>query len=233
MTRDEILAMEAGRVLNELVVEKVFGLKRLAGEDGGARMKGIIFSGESIPAVGDDRKRMTRMVIVPQPPEGIDHIIGPEMYEPAVIKDGYIVPGKPIFGVYDARGEWGARCPYRPGEVVYVKETWADVNSENGPGFAYKADHHLKFCIDDAYPVEYERYPNCAFTMWCGDLWRGEPGHKWRSARYMPEFAARLFLLVKTVRAEKLWDSLNAKRGYPWESNPWVWVYQFERTEAV
>ena len=231
-------------------------------------MKGIIFSGESIPAVGDGRKRMTRRVIVPQPPEGIDHIIGPEMYEPAVIKDGDIVPGKPIFGVYDARGEWGARCPYRPGEVVYVKETWADVNSENGPGFAYKADHHLKFCIDDAYPVEYERYPNCAFTMWCGDLWRGEPGHKWRSARYMPEFAARLFLLVKAVRAEKLqditgddlwaegfgaspeymtpyiygvaktefkhqWDSLNAKRGYSWESNPWVWVYQFERTEAV
>jgi hypothetical protein len=26
-----------------------------------------------------------------------------------------------------------------------------------------------------------------------------------------------------------LWDSLNAKRGYGWESNPWVWVYEFER----
>jgi len=24
-----------------------------------------------------------------------------------------------------------------------------------------------------------------------------------------------------------LWDSLNAKRGYPWESNPWVWVIEF------
>lgn len=28
-----------------------------------------------------------------------------------------------------------------------------------------------------------------------------------------------------------LWDSLNAKRGYPWSSNPWVWVYNFERCE--
>jgi len=24
-----------------------------------------------------------------------------------------------------------------------------------------------------------------------------------------------------------LWDALNAKRGYPWESNPWVWVIEF------
>ncbi|GAG56317.1 unnamed protein product, partial [marine sediment metagenome] len=26
----------------------------------------------------------------------------------------------------------------------------------------------------------------------------------------------------------KLWDSLNAKRGYGWEVNPWVWVISFE-----
>jgi len=25
-----------------------------------------------------------------------------------------------------------------------------------------------------------------------------------------------------------LWDSINAKRGYSWESNPWVWVVEFE-----
>lgn len=24
-----------------------------------------------------------------------------------------------------------------------------------------------------------------------------------------------------------LWDSINAKRGYGWEKNPWVWVYEF------
>lgn len=26
-----------------------------------------------------------------------------------------------------------------------------------------------------------------------------------------------------------LWNSLNAKRGYGWDSNPWVWVISFER----
>ncbi len=25
------------------------------------------------------------------------------------------------------------------------------------------------------------------------------------------------------------WDRLNAKRGYPWASNPWVWVISFAR----
>jgi hypothetical protein len=29
------------------------------------------------------------------------------------------------------------------------------------------------------------------------------------------------------------WDALNAKRGYSWESNPWVWVYEFKVTEPT
>lgn len=30
-----------------------------------------------------------------------------------------------------------------------------------------------------------------------------------------------------------LWDALNARRGYGWESNPWVWVVEFKRLEAT
>jgi len=26
-----------------------------------------------------------------------------------------------------------------------------------------------------------------------------------------------------------LWDSINGKRGFPWENNDWVWVYEFMR----
>lgn len=29
-----------------------------------------------------------------------------------------------------------------------------------------------------------------------------------------------------------LWDSLNAKRGYGWDVNPWVWVIEFRRAEV-
>lgn len=36
---------------------------------------------------------------------------------------------------------------------------------------------------------------------------------------------------IRGMRAEyaSLWDSLNAKRGHSWESNPWVWVLEFRR----
>lgn len=30
-----------------------------------------------------------------------------------------------------------------------------------------------------------------------------------------------------------LWNSINTKRGYGWDSNPWVWVYEFERAEGM
>jgi len=28
---------------------------------------------------------------------------------------------------------------------------------------------------------------------------------------------------------ESLWDSIYAKRGFSWDSNPWVWVVEFKR----
>lgn len=89
----------------------------------------------------------------------------------------------------------------------------------------------------------------------------------WRSSRFMPRAAARLFLTVTDIRVERvqdmnfydwkadfcpdyfeqekalatftgneymkqsmknLWDSINAKRGYGWDTNPYVWVIAFE-----
>ena len=35
-------------------------------------------------------------------------------------------------------------------------------------------------------------------------------------------------LNYQQVAFKNLWDSLNAKRGYSWESNPWVWVLGFK-----
>lgn len=35
------------------------------------------------------------------------------------------------------------------------------------------------------------------------------------------------------LRFAALWDRINAKRGFSWESNPWVWVIEFKRLEAA
>lgn len=31
---------------------------------------------------------------------------------------------------------------------------------------------------------------------------------------------------------QQLWDSINTKRGYGWNVNPWVWVIEFKKIEA-
>ena len=183
-------------------------------------MKPIIFSGDSVRAILDGRKTQTRRVIKPQPPE---------WFAPTVIdRHGEERPGDDVYGIYDADGEWGIKCPYRPDQVLWVRETWARVEMPN----------------DLPDKIVYRATDTQAM-----------PG-RWLSPIHMPREAARLFLLVTAVRAERvreiteedaiesehgthragfeaLWDSLNAQRGYGWNKNPWVWVVQFERTDAL
>jgi len=48
--------------------------------------------------------------------------------------------------------------------------------------------------------------------------------HCW-SPEFEATFAKQAFKL--------LWDSLNAKRGYSWDSNPWVWVVEFKQVKET
>ncbi|MCL2556876.1 MAG: hypothetical protein FWE09_00190 [Treponema sp.] len=134
--------------------------------------------------------------------------------------------------------------PFLPGEILYARETWADI-PETAPG-----NLHYRASATE------------------GDLaWFRENNWKWRPSIHMPREAARLFLEVKAVRAERLrditasdkiaegfcdccrsypcgekdicdeqcfmktWDSIYVGRGYSWGSNPWVWVYELGRVE--
>lgn len=128
-------------------------------------------------------------------------------------------------------------APYLPGDVLWVRETWADYDR-----YYYKATEP-----DAAEPIENSD------PRW----------FKWRPSIHMPKEAARLFLRVKDVRVERLRDieciategvtmvSMDTKRDpryyfaklwnstikpadlprYGWDANPWVWVIEFEQCE--
>lgn len=149
------------------------------------------------------------------------------------------------------------RPPYRPGDILYVRETFKIDYLSNVLGSGrihYKADNAYR-----DFTFEPERYE----MMRRAQL---KPG--WRPSENMPREAARIFLRVTEVRVERLqditseqidaegckewaysaktgellpsgpswfriaWDSTIKKAGralYGWEANPWVWVIEFER----
>jgi hypothetical protein len=46
---------------------------------------------------------------------------------------------------------------------------------------------------------------------------------------FMPPYGVGVFGYNAFSTFMMYWDSLNTKRGYSWESNPWVWVIEFKR----
>ena len=177
-----------------------------------------------VQAILDGRKTMTRRVVKPQP--------------------AWIGEPNVPFKTPDADPKGIIKCPYQPGDRLWVRETWAglpqfhNLNSEI-ERYIYKAD-------EDATPL------------------------KWKPSIHMPKEAARIWLEVTSVRVERLqditeedakaegiawerarkinrlensgriidsakamfmrlWDSINAKRGYGWDINPWVWVIEFKK----
>lgn len=124
--------------------------------------------------------------------------------------------------------------PCRPGDILYVRETWSEIKNTDGSHkkYAYKATDTYPF--GEKYIVKF----------------------LWHPSIHMPKVAARIWLRVTNVRIERLqdidddgvvaeglqigapfeelWDSTIKKADldiYGWDANPWVWVIEFERCE--
>ena len=132
-------------------------------------------------------------------------------------KPGYSWPPSAPF--WKTLEEHAKSCPFgTPGDRVWVKETWADVNTEDGPSIAYRADHSVRSwhswskSFGPDYGVgpsfDYDAYPG-NYAMWWSDLFDGEPDHGWRSSTHHPQWASRLTLEITAVRGERVQEINN------------------------
>jgi len=210
--------------------------------------KPILFNTEMVRAILDGRKTQTRRLIkapvlyeVSEPPDRIEKVTLPWAdYQ-------FTWHGKAI-------GGFELKAPYRPGDVLWVRETWCKWWLPHGEWtYRYKATSPNGNMAPTSPDPE--------------DEWLVMP---WKPSVHMPREAARLFLRVQEVRIERLhdmrmadiqaegvvpstvaggqwqqwqrdymkpvWDSTIKKADllhYGWEANPWVWAFLFERVEGT
>ena len=190
--------------------------------------KPILFSGEMVRAILEGRKTQTRRTVKPK-----------FLYDPT--DDGW--------DILWATGQ--LTCPYgEVGDRLWVRETW-------------HYDSHMHELTGGEPDAPDGRYLHRLVYRADNPDWQAYGG--WRPSIFMPRWACRLELVVKSVRVERLqdighsdmkaegclppnnaggswdylretywkplWDSINAKRGYGWDSNPWVWVVEFDKVQ--
>jgi hypothetical protein len=208
------------------------------------RERPILFSAPMVRAILDGKKAITRRVVKPQP-------FGRHVLSPAfgTSPDGAAI-GTPWVWIengpdYPDGPEDERRCPYGvPGDRLWVRETLRKVERRY---WTYSADGAAVTA-----PILSPR--RTAMAAWA----HHKDGDTCVSI-HMPRWASRLTLEVTDVRVERLqqigeleaeneigvtpyalgsdaiprfvegWDALNAKRGFGWYANPWVWVVSFRR----
>lgn len=217
-------------------------------------MKGINFKPESIQAIVDGRKTQTRRVIKPQPRIHEDYMCSGLQYMG-------ITTGRKssmVLETLEAIKLLPAYATYKVGEVVYVKEKalYWDGGAGGRSAVVYQDDPEIPQLLEDNNRLLVVRETvNIIADEPVVGKWQ------WKYPRFMAEEDARYFLEITKVEAERLqeitlsdglaegftrqhddnydcdillwfhnlWDSINPK--YPWESNPWVWVYSFKKKE--
>ena len=166
-------------------------------------IKPILFNTEMVRAILDDRKTKTRRVIRLQPEYG-------EEVRLRTNKDGKLVAWfyceNPMLNP-TIPSPWGGpeqEARYQPGDILWVRETW-NVNNlrEKEPGefevgFIYAASEAPPngFRWVKTSEENYQKYEDGMSWHFSG----------WRPSIHMPKEAARIFLQVKGVNAERLQD---------------------------
>lgn len=156
-------------------------------------IKPILFNTEMVRAILEGRKSCTRRIVKGFIPN--DAVWGYTVFTPK----GYI-SCRGIFG--NAYGETFFRLPYQPGDILYVRETFAwcpcwdcGMHPEQGactdPNRIYHSGKKEYGCYIYRASCEDNEYPSA---------------DTWHPSIHMPKETARIWLKVTDVRVERLQD---------------------------
>ena len=202
----------------------------------------ILFSAAMVRAILEGRKTQTRRVIKPQPLKGSRLWQG-------------IINGYQAWTMHPSQGEKGVhferKCPYgEPGDRLWLREKFAlECPYEHADGCG-NPDHVVYWAAENAIvraSITSRWHPSIHMPRWASRInleivdvraqrlqaithedieaegiskslciYRDEEGFK----DFDTEEHRFLF--------EELWDSINARRGFGWHINPWVWVIEFK-----
>lgn len=150
-----------------------------------SRIKPILFNSDMVRAILDGRKTVTRRTVKFK-----------DGWNPSWT--GYMPDGAVLYGSNNIPA---AKAPYQPGNIMYVRETWfyeshmEDTTAGEPDLPSGRYSHRYIYRADNPdYPV---------------NIGVGATG--WRPSIHMPKEAARIFLRVTDVRAERLQDITQAE----------------------
>jgi len=206
------------------------------------RERPILFNGEMVRDVLDGRKTQTRRVIKPQPADQleVDRDEWPGDYCP------YGVPSDRLW-VRETCHIWGRWR--KNGLTKSGKQAWT-----------FKAETPHTVIFDAAHPqvatkttpretCMYWKRPSIFMPRWASRILleitdvRVERVQEISVDDIESEGLVFEYGGIETMRSaereacllvgfEELWDSINAKRGFGWDVNPWVWVVEFKTVET-
>lgn len=192
----------------------------------------ILFNTEMVRAILDDRKTCTRRVIKDAVKENQE-----------INKNG-----KGEFELYDITSRCGIpkgkiyNPPYQPGDILYVRETWHKYTKRVGNGeschlaefYGYKASIANSEDANEPWKPSIHM-PKEAARIWLKvtdvrverlqDIMEDEPGPNNQVVKEGFNYGCDFIAVWNSTIKKSDFDT------YGWDSNPYVWVIEFERCE--
>lgn len=193
-------------------------------------MKPIIFSTPMVQAILDGRKTQTR------------RIVKANIVDRFVLDDSGNILGSYTEGMHEAYPTIDD-APYQEGDILWVRETWSIhecVKCQAGIP-ALGGECKCKYVYRASYgATDFRWKPSIHMPKEAARIFLKVTDVRVERLQDITEEDAIAEGMSKTLadgvvfisakgNFHVFWDSLNIKRGYGWDTNPWVWVIEFER----